>query len=322
LDPEVIPKITKYPIWVDLKWKDAIPETVDHVIVTIDPEKWDGATPRSLDTDGIHNDHIDVSSMNAEAYSQAAKVMKPQAMMRIIDAFEMDQCLIFARTRIDCDNIEKFLIEAGGSQWKFDGKVESGKENKYNCAVLHSGRSMQERRQNIEAFKEADIRFLICTDIAARGIDIKELPYVINMTLPEESEDYIHRVGRVGRADRIGMAISLVSKKKEKVWYHKCKRSDTCHDTRLLEAGGCAKWIDETNMIEQIEKRLGGMKLAPLDAGHIQRAKSHSYGQLREDPLAKITQMHMPYLQSLAREVAMMQDESQVLYLKTRYGLK
>ena len=50
----------------------------------------------------------------------------------------------------------------------------------------------------LQAFKDGDIRFLICTDVAARGIDIAGLPYVINMTLPDRSEDYIHRVGRVG----------------------------------------------------------------------------------------------------------------------------
>jgi len=50
----------------------------------------------------------------------------------------------------------------------------------------------------VQAFKDGDIRFLICTDVAARGIDIAGLPYVINMTLPDRSEDYIHRVGRVG----------------------------------------------------------------------------------------------------------------------------
>ena len=55
--------------------------------------------------------------------------------------------------------------------------------------------------------------------MAARGLDIKELPYVINVTLPDKAEDYIHRVGRVGRAEHIGLAISIVSKYKEKVWY-------------------------------------------------------------------------------------------------------
>ena len=79
---------------------------------------------------------------------------------------------------------------------------------------------MDERRRNLAAFKDGAVRLLICTDVAARGIDIDSLPFVINMTLPDRSEDYIHRIGRVGRADKMGLAISIVSKSvKERVWF-------------------------------------------------------------------------------------------------------
>ena len=67
------------------------------------------------------------------------------------------------------------------------GKVESGKENAYSCAVMAGWRTPQERRDNLLSFKEGDVRFLICTDVAARGIDIKGLPYVINLTLPAQA---------------------------------------------------------------------------------------------------------------------------------------
>ena len=60
------------------------------------------------------------------------------------------------------------------------------------------------------------MRFLICTDVAARGIDIRGIPFVINVTLPDDKQNYVHRIGRVGRAERMGLAISLVSKVKEK----------------------------------------------------------------------------------------------------------
>lgn len=71
----------------------------------------------------------------------------------------------------------------------------------------------------MERFKKGDVRFLICTDVAARGIDIHGVPYVINVTLPDEKQNYVHRIGRVGRAERMGLAISLVATEKEKVWY-------------------------------------------------------------------------------------------------------
>lgn len=60
------------------------------------------------------------------------------------------------------------------------------------------------------------MRFLICTDVAARGIDIMGIPFVVNVTLPDDKQNYVHRIGRVGRAERMGLAISLVSKVKEK----------------------------------------------------------------------------------------------------------
>jgi ATP-dependent RNA helicase DDX1 len=58
---------------------------------------------------------------------------------------------------------------------------------------------------------------LICTDVAARGLDIKGMPFIINVTLPDEKSNYVHRIGRVGRAERMGLAISLVSQVPEKV---------------------------------------------------------------------------------------------------------
>ena len=61
-----------------------------------------------------------------------------------------------------------------------------------------------------QAFKEGAVRFLICTDVAARGLDISGLPYVVNVTLPDRAEDYIHRVGRVGRSSLVHMSSSAV----------------------------------------------------------------------------------------------------------------
>lgn len=110
--------------------------------------------------------------------------------------------------------------------------------NEYSCVCLHGDRRPQERKANLLAFKvcgchdlipitsfhppdpsqNGEIRFLICTDVAARGIDIRGIPYVVNMTLPDDKQNYIHRIGRVGRAERMGLAISLVAKNKEKVY--------------------------------------------------------------------------------------------------------
>lgn len=170
----------------------------------------------------------------------------------------MSQCMIFCRTNADCDNLETFLCSYGGGK-KFHGMVESGKEHAYSCCVLAGMRSMQERRTNLEAFKEGNVRFLICTDVAARGIDIKCLPFMINMTLPDEAENYIHRIGRVGRAERMGLAISIVAGNdiKEKVWFHKCaNRGKGCLNRADVGEGGCTMWYDEPALLRNVEQRL------------------------------------------------------------------
>lgn len=251
-------------------------------------------------TDGVHI--RDANAAPALAQSEAVKMMKPLLLVKVIEDLNMEQALIFCRTNLDCNNLEQFLTGLGGGR-SFRGQMESGKEGKcvavarhasmsrpsarsearltrcaaavarYSCCVLAGMRSMEDRRRNLHAFKEGHVRFLICTDVAARGIDISELPYVVNMTLPDVTENYIHRIGadpksvphrcfriqgglrvcqcavcttgRVGRADKMGLAISIVSPVKEKVWYHTCnkRRGIGCSNTKLKDKGGCTIWF-------------------------------------------------------------------------------
>lgn len=80
---------------------------------------------------------------------------------------------------------------------------------------------------------------------------------VINVTLPDEKQNYVHRIGRVGRAERMGLAISLVATEKEKVWYHVCSnRGKGCYNTRLKEDGGCTIWYNEMQLLSEIEEHL------------------------------------------------------------------
>ena len=85
---------------------------------------------------------------------------------------------------------------------------------------------------------------------------------VINVTLPDEKQNYIHRIGRVGRADRMGLAISLVSKVQEKVWYHTCpSRGKSCNNRLLREEGGCCIWYNEMHYLDEIEEHLGWLTI-------------------------------------------------------------
>jgi len=235
-------------MWVDLKGKDSVPETVHHLVLPVDPTSdmsWSRQNPIPH-TDEVHkNDKVDVNNNSPESHSEAIKRLKPLKLKELLDALDCSQCLIFCRTNLDCDNLEAYLTALGGGRG-FRGKVEKGVENPYSCVVMAGMRGNDERRENLQAFKDGDVRFLVCTDVAARGIDIKGLPYCINLCLPDKDEDYLHRVGRVGRADHMGLAISLVATQKEKVWYYdKKKWAKKELSTKLADQGGCCIWYDE-----------------------------------------------------------------------------
>jgi ERCC4-related helicase len=146
--------------------------------------------------------------------SQAIKEIKMQALIRIIDTINPSQAMIFCRTNVDCNNLEKFLNQYGSSLASMTTKPSQGgskivnlnqsSNHPYRCCILAGGQTNENRQKNLLSFKNGSERFLICTDVAARGIDIKELPYVFNMTLPDVPENYIHRCGRVGRAEATG----------------------------------------------------------------------------------------------------------------------
>lgn len=103
------------------------------------------------------------------------------------------QVLVFVRTKHGADRLSKQLIKDG-----------------IRCAALHGDKSQGARVRALEDFKAGKITALIATDIAARGLDIDQLPHVVNFDLPQVAEDYVHRIGRTGRAGADGQAISLV----------------------------------------------------------------------------------------------------------------
>ena len=106
------------------------------------------------------------------------------------------QAIIFCRTKLDCDNVEQYLLKLGGGEIShlyirtssstcrgsqfpevFLFVLGKGMVNKYSCVCLHGDRRPQERKANLQAFKDGDVRFLICTDVAARGIDVQGIPF-------------------------------------------------------------------------------------------------------------------------------------------------
>jgi ATP-dependent RNA helicase RhlE len=119
---------------------------------------------------------------------------KKALLAHIISQHNWSQVLVFTRTKFGANNVAEFLTKNG-----------------IQAMALHGNKSQGARTQALAGFKSGDIRALVATDIAARGIDIDELPHVVNYEIPNVSEDYVHRIGRTGRAGKSGEAVNLVS---------------------------------------------------------------------------------------------------------------
>ncbi|HRL98463.1 MAG TPA: helicase-related protein, partial [Acidovorax sp.] len=114
-------------------------------------------------------------------------------LLHIIQQHNWSQVLVFTRTKFGANNVAEFLTKNGVS-----------------AMALHGNKSQSARTQALAGFKTGEIRALVATDIAARGIDIDDLPHVVNYEIPNVPEDYVHRIGRTGRAGASGEAVSLV----------------------------------------------------------------------------------------------------------------
>lgn len=309
-----------FPSWIDLKGEDSVPDTVHHVVVRIDPKKDQSFRNLSnlFQTDGVHaRDNVDATLFDDskrltrdEELSEAIKLMKFYYTVKSIESLNMDQGIIFCRTKLDCDNLEQFMQDMN----------RQTKSAKFSCVRLHSSLNQNERFENLEKFKRKDVKFLICTDVAARGIDIKGIPFVIQVTLPDDKANYIHRIGRVGRAERMGLAISLVGTVPEKVWYHGCNKRE-CHNTRLVEKGGCCKWFDELAMLADIEEHL---KCSIQEIGVDFKIQVNEYdgkviyGAKRLEQ-ATTYEGHVEQLKSIVNNLSNLESKAQLNYLKL-YG--
>ena len=118
---------------------------------------------------------------------------KKALLAHIINEHNWSQVLVFTRTKFGANNVAEFL-----------------EKNGISAMALHGNKSQAARTQALAGFKSGDVRALVATDIAARGIDIDDLPHVVNYEIPNVSEDYVHRIGRTGRAGNDGAAINLV----------------------------------------------------------------------------------------------------------------
>jgi ATP-dependent RNA helicase RhlE len=118
---------------------------------------------------------------------------KRELLVHIVKARAMKQVLVFVGTRIGANRLAYQLNREG-----------------VHATAIHGDRTQAERMQALEDFKAGKVGVLVATDVAARGLDIEELPHVVNFELPNSPDDYVHRIGRTGRAGTPGTALSLV----------------------------------------------------------------------------------------------------------------
>ncbi len=144
---------------------------------------------------------VEVARRNAAAenveqrcYRVSSTEAKRVAVAKLIKDRALSQVIVFTNTKIGAGRLARQLEQAG-----------------LNASAIHGDKSQQERLATLEAFKKGTIDVLVATDVAARGLDVAELPAVINYDLPYAAEDYIHRIGRTGRAGASGVALSLMT---------------------------------------------------------------------------------------------------------------
>lgn len=144
---------------------------------------WVEVTPSGTKADGIEE----------IAYSVRPE-KKPDLLVHLLEQPGWDHVLVFSRTKRGADQLKARLDKEGVA-----------------CDVIHSDRQMQHRTRAIERFSEGSVRVLVATDIAQRGLDIEGISHVVNYDVPLDPEDYVHRIGRTGRAGAMGHAVTFVT---------------------------------------------------------------------------------------------------------------
>jgi ATP-dependent RNA helicase RhlE len=190
---------------------------------------------------------IDKDNLSAKRINQKVCFVKEEEKMKalceLIHKNVWKQVLVFSNTKLKADQI-----------------VDNLKQLNIKSKAIHGDKSQAMRNQALKEFKEEKIDVLVATDVAARGLDILDLPYVINFELPLKVEDYVHRIGRTGRAGKEGLAISLLSQE-EKIKLEQIETLINKQIDRLkIEGFEATKTISSDNKKKKSEKNVNMKK--------------------------------------------------------------
>jgi superfamily II DNA/RNA helicase len=160
----------------------------------------------------------ETASTVTQRFISVADDDKRRALLQLLKQHDVSQAFVFVNSKLGCARLARSLERDG-----------------LKTSALHGDKSQDERLKSLDAFKRGEVQLLVCTDVAARGLDIKDVPAVFNFDIPFNAEDYVHRIGRTGRAGASGLAISFV----------------TSSDQRLL--GDVEKLLKKKAELEPIE---------------------------------------------------------------------
>ena len=163
---------------------------------------------RKLAQDFMHSPEVvevaaqNTTNANVEQHVIAVDTHRKRDLLeRLIVDLGMQQVIVFCKTKQSADQVARDLARRGLSG-----------------SAIHGEKSQQTRLEVLSQFKAGSLRVLVATDVAARGLDIAELPFVVNYEMPVQAEDYVHRIGRTGRAGADGVAISMMDESEQKMY--------------------------------------------------------------------------------------------------------
>ncbi len=168
---------------------------------------------KKLANDFMHNPvtievaQQNTTSKNIEQHMIAVDGFRKKALLeRLVVDLNMSQVIVFCKTKMSVDQVTRDL-----------------QRKKLSAQAIHGDKSQSQRLDTLKAFKDGEVRILVATDVAARGLDISELPFVVNYELPNNPEDYVHRIGRTGRAGAEGVALSMMDESEQRNHEDICK---------------------------------------------------------------------------------------------------
>ena len=215
------------------------------------------------------------------AYYMVTGMGRMRDLLRVIELERPESAIIFCNTREETSAVAEFLRNHG-----------------HDAEPISSDLNQSERERVMKRMKAKDLKFLCATDVAARGIDISDLPFVINYTFPDSAEVYVHRTGRTGRAGKRGIAVSLISPRELGNFYYLKLTYKIRPEERALPSEAELQTLREGQYMDKLQKDLGSKNPGPEYRSLLRRLLASESG---EAILATLLDQHLHQRSSRAQ---------------------